>query len=253
MAEDGRRLDHVGLAVAGLEAAAAWFCDVFGLVPELSLRVDAINLSIEMLIHPEFGYRLELLHRPGPGSGDTSGAAGSRPRPPRRRGAKDTGTWRSTSPTSTAPTTAPLPAGRDRSCRRARHRNPGCGWRSSPTPRATSSNFCTGQGGTSEPNPAEGYTGGSCTLIRPGRRLHVRLAVDDRLHDRDALPGTGRLGRGRRRPGRALGAAGRKQHLNEGQTGGSCTLTTAERPPCTMASASFRTWGSSAGSETVTP
>ena len=65
MAEMAARLDHVGLAVAGLEAAAGWFCDVFGLVPELSLRVDAIDLSIEMLIHPEFGYRLELLHRPG--------------------------------------------------------------------------------------------------------------------------------------------------------------------------------------------
>jgi catechol 2,3-dioxygenase-like lactoylglutathione lyase family enzyme len=65
MAEMAAWLDHVGLAVAGLEAAAAWFCDVFGLVPELSLRVDAIDLSIEMLIHPEFGYRLELLHRPG--------------------------------------------------------------------------------------------------------------------------------------------------------------------------------------------
>jgi lactoylglutathione lyase len=65
MAEMAARLDHVGLSVAGLEAAAGWFCDVFGLVPELSLRVDAIDLSIEMLIHPEFGYRLELLHRPG--------------------------------------------------------------------------------------------------------------------------------------------------------------------------------------------
>ena len=37
------------------------------------------------------------------------------------------------------------------------------------------------------------------------------------------------------------------------QTGGSCTLTTAERPPCTTASASFSTRGSSAGSATVTP
>ena len=57
------RLDHVGLAVADLDAAVAWFCDVFGLVPELSLRVDALDLSIEMLLHPTFGYRLELLHR----------------------------------------------------------------------------------------------------------------------------------------------------------------------------------------------
>ena len=143
MAEMTARLDHVGLAVADLGAAAAWYCDVFGLVPELSLRVDAIDLSIEMLIHPAFGYRVELLHRPGTGAGPPA----SRPIPPRRRCARGTGTWPSTSPTSTAPTTAPSPAGRDRSCRRARRRNPGCGWRSSPTPRATSSNFCTGQGG----------------------------------------------------------------------------------------------------------
>jgi glyoxylase I family protein len=69
MAEISARLDHAGLAVADLGAAAAWFCDVFGLVPELTLTVDAIELSIEMLIHPAFGYRLELLHRPGTGAG----------------------------------------------------------------------------------------------------------------------------------------------------------------------------------------
>jgi catechol 2,3-dioxygenase-like lactoylglutathione lyase family enzyme len=73
MAEIVARLDHVGLAVAGLEAAAAWFCDVFGLVPELSLRVDALDLSIEMLVHPALGYRLELLRRPGSAP---AGAAG---------------------------------------------------------------------------------------------------------------------------------------------------------------------------------
>lgn len=77
MAEIAARLDHAGLAVADLEAAAAWFCDVFGLVPELSLKVDAIDLSIEMLIHPSFGYRIELLHRPGTGA--TGAAAGARP------------------------------------------------------------------------------------------------------------------------------------------------------------------------------
>jgi catechol 2,3-dioxygenase-like lactoylglutathione lyase family enzyme len=78
MAESTARLDHVGLAVADLGTAAAWYCDVFGLVPELSLLVDAIDLSIEMLIHPapEPGVRMafvadpegnliELLHRPG--------------------------------------------------------------------------------------------------------------------------------------------------------------------------------------------
>ena len=46
-----------------------------------------------------------------------------------------------------------------------------------------------------------------------------------------------------------------RQHLGGvlGQTGGSWTLTTAERPPCTTASASFSTWGSSPASDTVTP
>jgi lactoylglutathione lyase len=61
----GARLDHVGLTVTDLKAAVSWFCDVFGLVPELTLRVEALDLSIEMLVHPAFGYRLELLHRPG--------------------------------------------------------------------------------------------------------------------------------------------------------------------------------------------
>jgi catechol 2,3-dioxygenase-like lactoylglutathione lyase family enzyme len=36
MAEMTARLDHVGLAVSDLGAAAAWYCDVCGLVPELS-------------------------------------------------------------------------------------------------------------------------------------------------------------------------------------------------------------------------
>ena len=65
MADSLTRLDHVGLAVADLAAARSWFCDVFGLVPELTLRVGALDLDIEMLIHPVNGYRLELLHRPG--------------------------------------------------------------------------------------------------------------------------------------------------------------------------------------------
>ena len=60
----GFRMDHTGLTVADLAAARAWFCDVFGLKPELTLRVEALDLDIEMLIHPEHGYRLELLHRP---------------------------------------------------------------------------------------------------------------------------------------------------------------------------------------------
>jgi lactoylglutathione lyase len=68
MAEVGARLDHVGLAVADLTAEASWFCEVFGLVRELALRVEPLDLSIEMLIHPGYGYRVELLRRPGPAS-----------------------------------------------------------------------------------------------------------------------------------------------------------------------------------------
>jgi lactoylglutathione lyase len=65
MAEVAARFDHAGLAVADLAAETAWFCEVFGLVPELRLRVESLDLSIEMLIHPGHGYRVELLHRPG--------------------------------------------------------------------------------------------------------------------------------------------------------------------------------------------
>ncbi len=82
MAEITARLDHAGLAVADLGAAAAWFCDVFGLVPELTLTVDAIDLSIEMLIHPVFGYRLELLHRPGTGAAGTGRLGRAKPANP---------------------------------------------------------------------------------------------------------------------------------------------------------------------------
>jgi lactoylglutathione lyase len=63
------RLDHVGLTVTDLAAEAAWFCEVFGLERELVARVEALDLSIEMLIHPGYGYRVELLHRPGAGFG----------------------------------------------------------------------------------------------------------------------------------------------------------------------------------------
>jgi lactoylglutathione lyase len=67
------RLDHVGLAVADLAAEASWFCEVFGLVRELALRVEPLDLSIEMLIHPGFGYRVELLHRRGSMAGGKPG------------------------------------------------------------------------------------------------------------------------------------------------------------------------------------
>jgi glyoxylase I family protein len=61
----GDRLDHVGLSVGDLAAAADWYCAAFGYERELELRVAPIELDIVMLIHPGPGDRLELLHRPG--------------------------------------------------------------------------------------------------------------------------------------------------------------------------------------------
>ena len=63
------RLDHVGLAVRDLDAAAEWYCAAFGYRRELTLRVDPIDLDIVMLLHAEHGDRLELLHRPGSAAG----------------------------------------------------------------------------------------------------------------------------------------------------------------------------------------
>ena len=63
------RFDHAGLAVADLAAVTAWYVEAFGLERELTLRIEEIELDIEMLRHPAYGYRIELLHRP-----DTAGA-----------------------------------------------------------------------------------------------------------------------------------------------------------------------------------
>ncbi|MFD0525231.1 VOC family protein [Paractinoplanes durhamensis] len=59
------RLDHVGLSVHDLDAAAEWYCAAFGYRREMVLRVEPIDLDIVMLLHPGHGDRLELLHRPG--------------------------------------------------------------------------------------------------------------------------------------------------------------------------------------------
>jgi lactoylglutathione lyase len=59
------RLDHVGVNVADLEAAARWYCEAFELERELTLRVEPIELDIVMLKSARHGHRVELLHRPG--------------------------------------------------------------------------------------------------------------------------------------------------------------------------------------------
>jgi lactoylglutathione lyase len=59
------RLDHTGLSVRDLAAAAAWYREEFDYRHEMTLRVEQIDLDIVMLLHPGHGDRLELLHRPG--------------------------------------------------------------------------------------------------------------------------------------------------------------------------------------------
>ena len=62
------RLDHVGLNVADLGAAEAWYVAVFGFERQLAVRIDAIDLDSVMLIDSS-GQRLELLSRPGSSPG----------------------------------------------------------------------------------------------------------------------------------------------------------------------------------------
>lgn len=69
------RLDHIGLNVADLGAAEAWYAAAFGLRTELRLRVDPVQLDIAMLISDEHGYRVELLHRPGGAPGPRADSA----------------------------------------------------------------------------------------------------------------------------------------------------------------------------------
>lgn len=61
--------DHVGLNVADLARAEAWYTTAFGLKREFATRIDAVDLDIVMLRDPEHGHRVELLHRPGSGPG----------------------------------------------------------------------------------------------------------------------------------------------------------------------------------------
>ena len=63
------RLDHVGVNVADLAKAEAWYCAAFGLERELAVRIDGAGLDIVMLRHAQHGHRVELLHRPGSSPG----------------------------------------------------------------------------------------------------------------------------------------------------------------------------------------
>jgi len=63
------RHDHVGINVADLARAQAWYAVAFGLKREFATRIDAVDLDIVMLRDTEHGHRVELLHRPGSGPG----------------------------------------------------------------------------------------------------------------------------------------------------------------------------------------
>ena len=93
-----------------------------------------------MLIHPTLGYRLELLHRPG-------SRAGGKPATPGEAALREgyghvafdvtdlDGAFDRAVARGARPVMPPGPSP-----------EPGCGWRSSPTPRVTSSSSCTGPG-----------------------------------------------------------------------------------------------------------
>jgi lactoylglutathione lyase len=57
------RFDHVGVSVADLEIATAWYGAALGLEVESQFAVAGTDLRGVMLRHPR-GYRVELLHRP---------------------------------------------------------------------------------------------------------------------------------------------------------------------------------------------
>lgn len=62
------QFDHVGLNVADLDAAVAWYCSAFGLVEEFRFSFTDIEFEGVMLISP-VGHRLELITRPGAAPG----------------------------------------------------------------------------------------------------------------------------------------------------------------------------------------
>ncbi len=72
------RHDHVGINVARLADAEAWYSEAFGLKREFAARIGAADLEIVMLRSEDGGYRVELLHRPGSAPGLR---AAGRPRP----------------------------------------------------------------------------------------------------------------------------------------------------------------------------
>ncbi len=57
------RFDHVGLSVADLDAAIAFYAAAFEYAAEFAFRLEVIDTRGAMLVHPS-GHRLELFERP---------------------------------------------------------------------------------------------------------------------------------------------------------------------------------------------
>lgn len=62
-------VDHVGLNVADLPAMTDWYAATLGLVVDFRFEVAQFDFHGVMLRHPDAGYRVELLHRPGSRAG----------------------------------------------------------------------------------------------------------------------------------------------------------------------------------------
>ena len=58
------RLDHVGVSVADLDAAIAWYGAALGLVPEFEFALPQFEFRAVVLVAPG-GYRVELIERRG--------------------------------------------------------------------------------------------------------------------------------------------------------------------------------------------
>ncbi|MGW0712684.1 VOC family protein [Streptomyces sp. NPDC002643] len=67
------RLDHVGVNVRDLAAQTAWYKGAFGLRTVFEFTLEGPGLRGVVLAHPNLGWRIELLARPGSTPG---------PRPP---------------------------------------------------------------------------------------------------------------------------------------------------------------------------
>ncbi|MFV0319208.1 MAG: VOC family protein [Microbacterium sp.] len=59
------QLDHVGLSVGALDAQADWYAEALGLEKLEPGGIPAVGLRVVFLVDPEYGWALELLHRPG--------------------------------------------------------------------------------------------------------------------------------------------------------------------------------------------